>query len=138
MALKSPEAVLRSALIANPAVAALAGTRIYPIIAPASASLPFITWRRSGIKREQTLSGPMGTPTVTVDFTMYGTTYEEVRDMADKARRVLDGYGGTSDNTTVNQAALVNESDGFETLAGADLPIVYQVTQTYDVLWQEI
>jgi hypothetical protein len=138
VALKSPESVLRSALIANSSVAALAGSRIYPIIAPATAVLPFITWRRSAIRREQTLSGPMGTPTVTVELQMYGTTYEEVRDMADKVRHVLDGYGGTADNTTVNQAALVNESDGFETLAGADLPIVYQVTQTYDVLWQEI
>lgn len=138
MALKSPEAVLRSALVANSAVAALVGSRIYPIIAPATAVLPFITWRRSGIQREQTLSGPMGTPTVTVELNMYGTTYEEARDMADKVRRVLDGYGGTADNTTVNHAALTNESDGFETLAGADLPIVYQVTQTYDVLWQEI
>lgn len=137
MPLKSPEAVLRAALISSQPVAALVGTRVFPVIAPATAPLPFLTWRRSGIRREQTLSGPMGVPTVTVDFSIYATTYEEAREIADKARSVLDGYGGTSDNTTVNQAALVNESDGFETLAGADLPIVYQVTQTYDVLWQE-
>lgn len=137
MALKSPEAVLRSALLASQPVAAIVGSQVYPIIAPATATFPLITWRRSTIRREQTLTGPMGTPTVTVELTIHGTSYEEVRDLADKVRSVLDGYGGTSDNTTVNQAALVNESDGFETLAGADLPIVYQVTQTYDVLWQE-
>lgn len=138
MALKSPEAVLRSALVGNSAVAALVGSRIYPIIAPATAVLPFITWRRSGIQREQTLSGPMGTPTVTVELNLYATTYEEVRDIADNVRRCLDGYAGAANGTTVHNAALSSESDGFETLAGADMPIVYQVAQTYEVLWQEV
>jgi hypothetical protein len=52
-------------------------------------------------------------------------------------RRVLDGYGGTSDNTEVKQASLEDESDDFVQLAGADLPPVYQVTQRYDVWWSE-
>lgn len=137
MPLKSPEAVLRTALLGSQPVSALIGTRIYPVIAPATDPLPFLTYRRTGIQREHTLGGPMGTPTLSIDFAIYGTTYEQVRDIADKVRTVLDGYGGTADNVTVNQVALVNESDGFETLAGSDLPIVYQVTQSYDVLWQE-
>jgi len=50
---------------------------------------------------------------------------------------VLDGYGGTADNVTVKQTSLEDESDDFVTLAGADLPPVYRITQTYDLLWQE-
>jgi hypothetical protein len=76
-------------------------------------------------------------PRVTVEYGIYGTTYEQARDVADRMRVILDGYGGTVDNTTVNQTSLENESDDFVTLAGADLPPVYQVTQTYDVWWQE-
>lgn len=137
MPLKSPEAVLRTALVGNTAVTALLGTRIYPVLAPASAAIPFVTWRRSGIDREQTLGGPMGLPRVSVEYSIYGTTYEEARQVADAMRVVLDGYGGTLDNTEVKQTSLEDESDDFVQLAGADLPPVYQVTQRYDVWWSE-
>jgi hypothetical protein len=137
MPLKSPEAVLRSALTSNAAVSALIGSRIYPVLAPASASLPLVTWRRSGIERQQTLGAPMGMPRVSVEFSIYGTTYENAREIADAMRVVLDGYGGSQGTTTVNQTSLEDESDDFVTLAGADLPPVYQITQSYDVWWQE-
>jgi hypothetical protein len=137
MPLKSPEAVLRSALVSTTAVTSLVSSRIYPVLAPASAALPFVTWRRSGIEREQTLGGPMGMPRVSVEYSIYGTTYEEARQTADAMRLVLDGYGGTLDNTEVKQASLEDESDDFVQLAGADLPPVYQVTQRYDVWWTE-
>lgn len=137
MALKSPEAVLRSALTGSTAVTSLISSRIYPVLAPASASLPLVTWRRAAIQREQTLSAPSGMPRVTVEYAVYGTTYENAREIADAMRSVLDGYGGTSGTVTVNQTSLENEVDDFVTLAGADLPPVYQITQTYDVWWQE-
>lgn len=128
---------MRNALAADASVAALIGTRIYPVLAPASAQMPLVTWRRSGIQRQQTLSRPMGMPRVTVEFSIYGVTYENAREIADAMRQVLDGYGGAEGTTTVNQTSLENESDDFVTLAGADLPPVYQITQSYDVWWQE-
>ena len=137
MSLKSPEAVLRTALVGTTAVTSLVSTRIYPVLAPATASLPFVTWRRSGINREQTLGGPMGVPRVSVEYAIYGSTYEQARDVADAMRLVLDGYGGTSNNTEVKQTSLEQESDDFVTLTGADLPPVNQITQSYDVWWQE-
>lgn len=137
MPLKSPEAVLRSALVGSAAVSAIVGSRIYPVLAPASAAMPLVTWRRSGVQREQTLRGPMGLPRVSVEYSIYGTTYEQARELADAMRVVLDGYGGTLDNTTIRQTSLEDESDDFVTLAGADLPPVYQVTQRYDVWWSE-
>ena len=51
MPLKSPEQAISTVLLADPAVAAVIGTRIYPVLAPASADLPFATWRRSGVQR---------------------------------------------------------------------------------------
>ena len=137
MPAKYPEAVLRTALVGNTSVTAIVSSRIYPVLAPASAALPFVTGRRSAITREQTLGPPMGVPRVSVEYSIYATTYEQARDTADAMRRVLDGYGGTADNTEVKQTSLENESDDFVTLAGADMPPVYQVTQTYDVWWQE-
>jgi hypothetical protein len=135
--MKSPEAVLRSALVASANVSALVGSRIYPILAPQTAALPFIVWRRSGISREHTLAGPMGVSTVSVEMQLLAATYEQARELADRCRLVLDGYGATLNNTEVKHVSLEQESDDFVQLAGGDLPPVYQVTQTYNLLWQE-
>lgn len=135
--MKSPEAVLRSALVASPAVSALVGSRVYPLLAPKTASLPFITWRRAGITREHTLAGPMGMPNVSLEVQSLAGTYEDVRELADRVRLVLDGYGATVNNVEVKHVSLENEADDFVQLAGGDLPPVYQVTQTFNVIWQE-
>lgn len=137
MALKCPSTVLRAALVANATVAGLLGTKIYPLAADTDASLPWVTWRRSANRRQPTLSGPMGVPIVTIEYTVFAATYESARTVADAIRQVLDGYTGTADNTTVRQTSLEDESDDFATLNGAELPDAYAVRQTYEVLWQE-
>ena len=137
MSFKSPEGVLRQALIDDATVAGEVGNRIYPVLAPSSADLPFITYRRVGIEREATFTGVMGVPRVTVEMACLATTYEAARELADAVRQVLDGYSGTADNTEVKHVHLENELDDFVQLTGSDLPPVYQVTQTYDVWWQE-
>lgn len=139
MPLKSPEQLLANALIADPAVAAVVGQRVYPVVAPASASLPFVTWRRTGVQRSQTLSGPMGMGVVVLSVDVYADTYGEARDIADKCRAVLDGYGTAVENyVSVRNVSLDTESDGVVQLAGGDLPPILTVNQQYSVLWQEI
>jgi len=137
--LKSPEQLLANALVADPAVAAVVGQRVYPVVAPASASLPFVTWRRTGVQRSQTLSGPMGMGVVVLSVDVYADTYGEARDIADKCRAVLDGYGTAVENyVSVRNVSLDTESDGVVQLAGGDLPPILTVNQQYSVLWQEI
>jgi hypothetical protein len=139
MSVKSPERLIGDALVAAPAVAEIVGDRVYPVIAPASAAIPFVAWRRQAVQREATLSGPAGIATVTLAVDMYATTYEGVRELADRCRAVLDGFGGTLGNwISVRNVSLLSESDGFVQLAGGELPAVYSVTQTYTILWQEI
>ena len=135
--MKSPEAVLRNALVTTTAVSSVVSNRVYPLLAPQAAPLPFITYRRTGIRRMQTLGAPMGVPQVSVDFDVYATTYEGARDLADRCRSGLDGYGGTFDNTVVQQTSLENEQDDFVQLAGADMPPVYSVKLSFDIWWQE-
>lgn len=138
MPLKSPEAVLRSALVGNNAVNTLISGRIYPLryVGPQPVQFPIIIWRRSGIQREQAFNGPVGVPRVTAEFFMYGTSYESVRDLADKCRQVLDGYGGTVDNVEVKQVALTDESDDLVPQEGAETSL-YSVRQQYEIWWQE-
>lgn len=137
MSLKSPEAVARNALVTNTAVSALVGNRVYPVLAPATATLPFAVYRRSSIQRQQTLAGPLGLPTVSMEVQIYGTTYESARQVADVFRSVLDGYAGSLNNVVVQNSSLEQESDDFVQLAGAELPPVYSVTQNYALTWLE-
>jgi hypothetical protein len=136
MSFKVPEKLLADRLQSDPAVAGIIAGRVYPVIAPASAAIPFVVWRRQSVRREQTLSGPLGMPSVTLAMDMYAETYEAVRALADACRACLDGWGGQVGNYTyVRLVSLVNEADGFIQLAGGDLPPVYSVTQTYQILW---
>jgi hypothetical protein len=135
--MKSPETVLRVALANSTAVTALVGTRVYPVVAPAEAVYPFVTWRRVAVQRLQTLSIPVGLPRVTLDFSIYGATYDQARQVADAMRKVLDGYGGTVDNTVVHRASVENETDDFVTLTGAELPPSYAITMTVETWWTE-
>ena len=57
-------------------------------------------------------------------------------DLADKARRVLDGYAGQIENTVVEQATLEDEFDDLVEVEGSEESL-YVVRQTYDVFWQE-
>ena len=137
MPLQAPEQAVATALLQDPAVALAVGDRIYPVLAPATADIPFVTWRRQAVQRSQTLSGPMGLPTVVLAIDCYALTYEAVRDLADKIRRVLDGWGETKLGIEVEHVSLDTESDGFVQLAGGDAPPVYSVTMTFSIMWQE-
>lgn len=135
--LKLPEAVIRHAVISDASITQYIGHRAYYDIAASEDALPFLTFRRSAIEREQTLGLPMGVPRVSVEVTIYALTRLASREIADAVREVLDGYEGSYDNTTVRQVALESESDEIVALDGAELPTVYAVSQTYDVMWQE-
>jgi hypothetical protein len=138
MALKSPEAVLRNALISDTDVQALIGGRIYPLryVGPSPIQFPIIIWRRARVLREMAMSGPVGLPKVSVELYVYGVTYEAARDLADKCRRVLDGFAGSLDNTEVRQSFLVDEADDLVEIDGAENSL-YLVRQTYDLFWLE-
>ena len=138
MLIKSPEVVVWNALISDASVTSIAGHRVYPHMAPATSALPFIVWRRSGVSREQTLGAPMGVPTVSLTIEIFASTYFEARRLADAVRIVLDGYGGTFDNTQVSQCLLDGESDDVVFLDGSEVPAAYSVSQDYYILWQEI
>lgn len=136
--LQVPEKAVADALVADVSVNELLGGRIAPVIQDAATPLPFVNWIRRGVQREDTLAGKTGLATVTLDLDIYAATYLGARDLADRCRRKLDGWGTpVQSSISIRRVALQNESDGLVQLSGGDLPPVYVVTQTYTVLWQE-
>jgi hypothetical protein len=139
MALKAPEQVVRQALLDTPEVEAICGSRIYPVLAPSSTALPFVVYRRAsiGTVRTQALAGAVGGKSVNLEFTLYAQTYEAVRELAYEVNKILDGWSGSFNNVSVGEVRLTEETDDFVVLSGGDLPPVYQVTQTYNVIWTD-
>ena len=135
--LKSPEQVVKHRIETTPNLARLLGFRVYPIMAPVSAALPFVIYQRAVIERNQTLSVPVGVPRVSMQVDTYAATYEQGREIADALRANLDGWTGSAYGVEVKHVALESERDGFVQLDGSELPPVYQITQTFDVSWQE-
>lgn len=134
--LASPESVLGDVLTASPGVARMVGFRAYPLLAPESARLPFVTWRRLSIQRETGLGGPTGVVTVSMALECYADTYEGVRELADQCRATLDGFPLRRQTVVgIRNVSLQGEADGIVSLAGGEVPPVYAVTQTYAILW---
>lgn len=135
--MKFPEQLVVDQLRNSAWVANAVDDRIYPVVAPASASIPFAVWRRQSTQREMTLGGPLGMPSVGIVVDIYAMTYGEARDIGDRFREVLDGWHGQmGDYINVSLVALQAESDGFVQLAGGELPPVYSITQNWSILWQ--
>jgi hypothetical protein len=136
---KSPERVLYRRLVTSPLFARKAGFAVFPVLAPYSQVVPFVVYERTGIERNATLGavGAVGVPLVTVSLTIYGVSYFQCRELADICRDSLDGWGGQGYGIEVKRVTLDLESDGLAQLDGGEMPPVYQVTQSYDVLWQE-
>jgi hypothetical protein len=139
MILKSPERALLHRLVTCPDSAAALGFRVYPLIAPTSAEIPFAVYQRTGIERDETLAlnGVVGVPVVTLAFEVYGVTYEQVRTAADSIRVALDGWAGEHYGVVVSRVSADQETDELASLDGGEMPPVYQVTQSYEILWQE-
>jgi hypothetical protein len=136
--MKSPEAALREVILENQTMAEAINTRLYPVIAPATVTTPFVVYRRSAIRREATFTGPLGNPTVSIEFQLMADTYESVRTLADSLRKAIDGWTGVVGDVLIRQTFLDQEYDHFAQLQGAEMPAVYCVSQSYDVIWEEI
>ena len=133
--LKTPEAAIRQLLIDNEETYALIGDRIFPIIAPMSAKYPFVVYRRTSLQRESTVNGPMGTPTVSIDFSCLSDTYE-TRTAADAVRKVVDQFAGFVGGVFFSNVLLTTNHD-FVQLQGTEMPPSYSVTLSLSVLWME-
>lgn len=126
--------VVYARLTADATVASFVGTRVFPVFAPTGTDMPLVVTQIGSVDRDQSLTGPIGRPVVTVSVTLYATTYNEVRKLSRAVRRALDGFAGTAAGATVQRTTMVSESDGFEPPGdGETMPSAYTVSQSYDL-----
>ncbi len=112
------EEALYSYLSTYAGLAALVGTRIYPLVLPQNPTLPAITYQKVSRAGERAMSSP--SPRVTrsrFQFSCWGTTYGSVKDVAAQLKAALQDYQGLMGGTggvTVLDADVANEQDIYE------------------------
>lgn len=136
--MRYPEQIICRKLSSTPRVARHLGFRLYPMMVPASAELPFATYQRTGVLRQKTMSSPAGIPTVSAVLNLYAESYSRVREMADAVRETLDHFRATVLGVRVDNVTIEDESEQVVDLEGGDLPPAWQVSMIISIEWQEV
>jgi hypothetical protein len=111
---------LRLFLLADPDIAALVGTRVYPSPAPQNAEMPCITFQRVSTDREYSLDGRSGLagPIIQIDCWSdapeYAGKYATAKTVAETVRLILESFRGFMGPVRVQEVTITSERDLFE------------------------
>jgi hypothetical protein len=128
------ESAIRSALLADPAVAALVGARVVPMKLPQKPELPAIVYQRISTPGDPpALDGAKVAPRIRVQLSLWAGTFDEARQLAAAVDARLNGYSGANgDGTSLRLVWLANLSDDYEPETG-----LYRVIADYRVIHTE-
>jgi len=105
----------------------LVSDKVYPIVAPQGAALPFITyqvidksdpWDTKGADSDADLAR--------VQINIFTTTYSAANTLAASVRGILDFYTGTNNSVVVDRIRFASEYD-----LGEGLENYYRISQDY-------
>lgn len=133
-----PEKHIYLKLVTTPSVARHIGFGVYPMAVPKTgATMPFVIYRRSGITRDTALAGLDFKPLVNMQLSIWGPTYDTVREVAHEVWNCLDGHSGTLASVTIQDMRLTSEVDDFldPVQSSSQLPPAYEVRQLYQLRW---
>jgi len=106
---------LRSLLIADGTVNGLVGSRIYPLIAPRTATLPLVIFQRISAVRDASHTSTSGAGLVeaTYQFAGLAPTYSAAKTLTEAVRDALDQYRGTSEGVSIDAIHAESDFDGY-------------------------
>ena len=119
------ESILRSVLVADPAVAALVGTRAYQTALPREPTFPAITYQM--VSRVQ--DSLTGIVQARMQYTCLATTWKGAADLADAVRCGLHGYRGVRDGARIEEIQYAGQHDDYDETTGIHwIPVDMLVT----------
>lgn len=128
------EDAIRAVLLADPDVAALVSTRVWPIKLPQSATLPAVVYQRISTTRDQpALETPIGATRSRVQLSSWASTYGAARQLAEAVHGALNGWSGTAGGQVVKLVRLATWLDDYE----AGPPERYRVIADFYVFSME-
>lgn len=108
------EEALYTYLIAHAGLSALVGDRVYPLVAPQDATYPLVVYQRISGIRIHSHSGPSGLASPRFQFSAWGESFSDAKNVAEQVRLALDGYAGTMGSLAVGACLIATELDQYE------------------------
>jgi len=132
------EEAMRRRLSASAGLVAVVSTRIYPLVAAQTATLPYLVYTRIDGDPDHHMSAESGFATMRMQIDAYAASYTAVKALANLVRLALNGYQGTvtagENSVNIGSIRLENDQDIAPLLSdGEDVPRYYRVTQDYIV-----
>lgn len=90
------ESSLRTFLLAQAGVAAIVGTRVYPMVMPQGAAVPCIVYQRVNDNPVHDCGGRGTIGNFLIQLDAYADTFKGARDLGEAVRVCLDCYRGTA------------------------------------------
>ncbi len=90
------------------------GSKIYAVLAPDDAVLPYIIYSRISGSREHIMSAISGLAMPVMQLSCYAATYAESKQLAESVRLSLDNHSGDMGGVNVQAVLFDNEVDDVE------------------------
>lgn len=108
------QAALYTWLTAQSTITALVGTRIYPLLAPATAVLPYVTYQRIAEQEEAHLGGLSGLSQAVYQFDVWGATAASAYAVYRALVSAMDLYRGLQGGIPVRLFRVTSVVDGLD------------------------
>ena len=95
-------------------VAAIIGTRFYPVAIPQEPPYPVIVYQRMAAPRERAADGPTRSVEATYALTCWAKAYAEVTSLARVLRKAIDGAQGPFGDVPIGWATADEGQDLYE------------------------
>ena len=129
----SLETAMRAYVLADAAIAAVVGQRMYPRRLPQGPTLPALVYQRIDTRREHDMDGPDGLPRPRVQVTAWAASVQTATDLAAAVRERLDGFRGAWGDVMIGSCLCVGERDLDDPETGRNA-----VAQDYMIQYQEV
>ena len=128
---------LYSWLTSQAPITAQVGTRIYPLLAPSTAAMPFLTYQRIDEQEEAHLTGLSGLTMAVYQFDVWGKSASEAAAALAALKTAMDMYRGLMGAVPIRQFTITSILDGLEEPSDGQTMGLFRHTITADVWFHE-
>lgn len=125
------EKAIFSKLTTTQTIAAIVGTRVFPVFLPEKTALPALVFRRVSTEGAAlSHSGPSGLVTSEFDVECYSKELASAKTLAVQVRKTFSGWSGTAAGVVVHRSMVDDEFDDYDFESGL-YTIVIQIFLTH-------
>jgi hypothetical protein len=112
-------------------------TRVYPLLAPSTATLPYLTFQRLTFEETAHLGGQSGLIRSPVQLDVWGESSEQVETIVLALHEALDGFSGLMGSVQVERARITGLIDDIEEPSEARATGIWRCMVQADVWYRD-